>query len=356
MTDSSPVDPDLKLSDFDYYLPPDLIAQEPPEERAGGRMLIVDRSSGSLVDSRVAEFPTMLREHDLVVVNNTRVIPARLRGRRASGGAVEVLLLNRAGEDQDRWRALARPTRKLSEGTEISFTSHDGQETATGIVLSRAGDGEIEIQLPARMIDELERFGEIPLPPYIHGFHGDIERYQTVFSSIPGSAAAPTAGLHLTEEMFGGLRGRGVEIAYVTLQIGLDTFRPVTAERVADHVIHSEWCVLPAETAAAIAECRKNGGRVVAIGTTSARTLETWGNLAADEQAQGYAGWTSIFITPGYRWTTVDAMLTNFHLPRSTLLMMISSLIGADLARAAYMHAVQQKYRFFSFGDAMLIV
>ncbi|MDQ2682929.1 MAG: tRNA preQ1(34) S-adenosylmethionine ribosyltransferase-isomerase QueA [Chloroflexota bacterium] len=298
----------------------------------------------------------MLREHDLVVLNNTRVIPARLRGRRKSGGAVEVLLLNRTDDSGLLWKALARPARKLTPGTVIDLVARDSSDSGWAEILGRFEEGEVELRLSGNVVADLGQFGEVPLPPYIRSYGGDPERYQTVFAQIEGSAAAPTAGLHLTPEMLSEIEVRGARVAYVTLQIGLDTFRPVTVERVAEHKMHAEWCAVPAETAHRIAECKSAGGRVVAIGTTSARTLESWGQLDAEQRAAGYHGWTSIFITPGYRWTTVDAMLTNFHLPKSTLLMMISSFAGRELTRHAYMHAVQQRYRFFSFGDAMVIV
>lgn len=356
MTDQPAIDPNLLVSDFDYPLPPDLIAQEPAADRDGARLLVVDRDRQALTDSTIRTLPELLRAGDLVVLNNTRVIPARLKGTRSSGGAVEVLLLNRVEGEEGRWRALARPTKRLHPGSEMTFTSVAGNATATALVTDRFSEGEIEIQLPSEVDQNLEAYGEIPLPPYIRSFQGDLSRYQTVFSEVPGSVAAPTAGLHLSDEILERMTAAGVDTAFVTLRIGLDTFRPVTVDRVAEHRIHSEWCELPPETAAAIAACRERGGRVVAIGTTSARTLETWGNLPSDEQANGFRGNTSIFITPGYQWTTVDALLTNFHLPRSTLLMMISSLIGTDLTRMAYLHAVQQRYRFFSFGDAMFIV
>jgi len=349
-----PVDPSLRVSDFDYHLPPELIAQYPPVDRDGGRLLLVDRAKGSLTDLMVRDLPTLLHVPDLVVVNNTRVIPARLSGRRPTGGVVEVLLLNRI--QPGKWEALAKPARKLPAGASFDLISRSGDTSVTADVIENLGEGRIVVSFDSKLDDRLEEFGSVPLPPYIHEYLGDTERYQTVFSHVPGSAAAPTAGLHLSESILSTLADLGVRRAEVTLQIGLDTFRPVTVEHVADHVIHREWCDVPPETAAAIGECRENHGRVVAVGTTSARTLEAWGSLELDERACGWAGWTGIFITPGYRWTTVDAMLTNFHLPKSTLLMMISSLVGRELTEAAYRHAVEQRYRFFSFGDAMLIV
>jgi S-adenosylmethionine:tRNA ribosyltransferase-isomerase len=296
----------------------------------------------------------LLRTSDLVVLNNTRVIPARLSGRRPTGGMVEVLLLNRVQPGV--WESLAKPARKLTPGTSLDLISRSGKASIPAEVIENFGEGRILISFDPSVDDRLEDFGALPLPPYIHEQLADSERYQTVFSHVPGSTAAPTAGLHLSEALLTQLAEKGVKRAEVTLQIGLDTFRSVTVDRVADHVIHREWCVVPKQTAAAVQQCREELGRVVAIGTTSARTLETWGSLDASVRASGWSGWTDIFITPGFRWTAVDAMLTNFHLPKSTLLMMISSLVGRELTEAAYRHAVEQRYRFFSFGDAMLIV
>ena len=350
----TPVDPSLLVADFVYELPPELIAQAPPADRDGGRLLLVERATGRLADRIVRDLPALLHERDLVVLNNTRVLPARLRGRRRTGGAVELLLLNRAGPGE--WEALAKPARKLTAGTEFDVVSRSGDISVRAEILEGREEGRVIVALDPVVESRLEEFGETPLPPYIHQSLDDPGRYQTVFGHVDGSAAAPTAGLHLTDGMLHDLSRRGVERAEVTLQIGLDTFRPVTAERVADHAIHSEWCEIPAETSRSIERCRSGGGRVVAVGTTSARTLETWGSLVDSGRRSGWRGWTDIFITPGYQWTTVDAMLTNFHLPRSTLLMMISSFAGRDLTREAYRHAVRERYRFFSFGDAMLIV
>ena len=348
------IDPSLRLSDFDYDLPEELIAQHPPADRAGGRLLLVDRGTGSLTDHTIRELPMLLHARDLVVVNNTRVLPARLWGRRPTGGVVELLLLNRL--DAGFWEALAKPARKLAPGTSFDLISRAGDQSLPAEIIENVGEGRVHVQFDPSLEERLDAFGTVPLPPYIRAELGDPERYQTVFGRVPGSAAAPTAGLHLSSELLHQLTERGIERADVTLQVGLDTFRPVTAERVADHVIHREWCEIPAGTARAIERCAEGDGRVVAVGTTSARTLETWGNLDRQERGKGWSGWTGIFITPGYRWTTVDVLLTNFHLPRSTLLMMISSFAGRDLTLAAYRHAVQQRYRFFSFGDAMLIV
>ena len=347
------VDPSLRLADFDYHLPEELIAQSPPVDRDGGRLLLVDRKSRQLTDLAVRDLPELLRAHDLVVVNNTRVLPARLRGRRETGGAIELLLLRRIQPGV--WEALAKPARKLLPPRRITLISRSGDMSIVADVRENFGDGRIVLAFDPGLERCLDDYGAIPLPPYIRSHIDDTERYQTIFGNVPGSAAAPTAGLHLSESLLAGLQERGVMRADVTLHIGLDTFRPVTAERIAYHVIHREWCEIPALTAQAIQRA-KSGGRVVAVGTTSARTLESWGVLPEEERASGWSGWTDIFITPGFEWTTVDAMLTNFHLPKSTLLMMISSFAGRELAMASYMHAVEQRYRFFSFGDAMLIV
>lgn len=349
------IDPDLRVADFDYHLPEELIAQEPPSERDGGRMLLVHRASGQLTDLTVRHLPSLLSPLDVVVVNNTRVLPARLRGHRVTGGVAEVLLLDRV--EPGVWNALVRPSRKLPPGASINVAAHDGREEPLQIEVTELfGEGRARVALPVEAETVLDRYGETPLPPYIHAKLDDPERYQTVFSREPGSAAAPTAGLHLSETILGELAAQSTRVAEVTLQVGLDTFRPVTVERVADHEIHREWCSVPARSAGLIEKARAGGGRVVAIGTTSARTLESWGRLPEHERASGWSGWTGIFITPGYEWTTVDALLTNFHLPKSTLLMMIHSYAGRELAIAAYEHAIRERYRFFSFGDAMLIV
>jgi S-adenosylmethionine:tRNA ribosyltransferase-isomerase len=348
------VDPDLRVDEFDYHLPPELIAQAPPVDRDGGRLLLVDRAAGSLTDLTIRDLPKLLHEHDLVVINNTRVIPARLRGKRDTGGQLELLLLGHLGPG--RWEALAKPARKLPVGANFSVISHSGEVSIVGEIVQNRGEGEVVVQFDRTFDHRLDEFGSVPLPPYIRDQIADPERYQTVYAHVPGSAAAPTAGLHLSPLLMDELTGRGVQRTEVTLQIGLDTFRPVTVDRVTDHHIHREWCEVPTEAASAIETCRRNHSRVVAIGTTSARTLETWGRLDDTAKAGGWSGWTDVFITPGYEWTVVDGLLTNFHLPRSTLLMMITSFAGRDLAFAAYQHAVEQRYRFFSFGDAMLIV
>jgi S-adenosylmethionine:tRNA ribosyltransferase-isomerase len=353
LTDKPAIDSALKLSDFDYPLPQDLIAQHPPEERDGGRLLLVDRRTGKLTDHQITDLPSLLTAGDLIVVNNTRVLPARLHGRRETGGQIELLLLHHTEDNV--WEALARPAKSCRPGATFDLVSRDGRTTSPVTVIENLKEGRVLVEIAPDLEDNLEAFGETPLPPYIHEQLDDQDRYQTVFNSVPGSAAAPTAGLHLSDRVLAELDQRGVKRAEVTLQIGLDTFRPVTVERVADHKMHSEWCRVPAESVAAIRETKANGRRVIAIGTTAARTLESW--AAADSESDGeWSGWTDIFITPGYQWQAVDAMLTNFHLPKSTLLMMISSFAGQDLTRHAYIHAITGRYRFFSFGDAMLIV
>jgi len=347
------IDPNLRVDDFDYDLPAELIAQEPPAERDGGRLLVVNRTTGTLQDRHITDFPTLLNAGDLLVVNNTRVLAARLHGRRSTGGKVELLLLHRL--EPGLWEALGKPARHLQPGTRFLLVSRDGSTEVAAEVDQSLGEGRLIVRLDEAIERHLDDFGEAPLPPYIRHAVADSERYQTVFGHVPGSAAAPTAGLHLSSRLLQELKQRGVRVAEVTLQIGLDTFRPVTVERVVEHQMHSEWCAVPPETAALIHETRSAGNRIVVVGTTSARTLESWAT-AGEQSVSGWSSWTQVFITPGYQWRVVDAMLTNFHLPRSTLLMMISSLAGRELTRRAYEHAIAGRYRFFSFGDAMLIV
>jgi len=315
--------------------------------------LVVDRNTAQLKDMMIRDLPPMVARHDVVVVNNTRVLPARMRGKRRTGGAAEALLFDQV--EPGRWHALIQPARKLAVGDTIAIADRAGVfDDLVITVVEHLGEGRAQVGLSPDV--DLSRYGETPLPPYIHQQLEDPERYQTVFARDSGSAAAPTAGLHFSSAILDQLRSQGTHIAEVTLHVGLNTFKPVTAERVADHVIHREWCSVPTETAALLRAPGQKCGRVFAVGTTSARTLETWGRLPERERTDGWSGWTDIFITPGYSWTTVDALLTNFHLPRSTLLMMIQSFAGRQLAEAAYRHAIEGRYRFFSFGDAMLIV
>jgi S-adenosylmethionine:tRNA ribosyltransferase-isomerase len=351
------VDGTLRVEDFDYDLPESLIAQTPLEHRDRSRMLVLRRSGGELTDDSVANLPAYLRPGDLLVRNNSQVIPARFWARKVdTHGGVELLLLRAL--DADRWEALAKPAKRLLPGVRCEILSEHGGEPigATFDVLDRGEQGMVILRFSSDALSRLDQFGSMPLPPYIHTRLDEASRYQTLYASTPGSAAAPTAGLHFTPELMRRCEDAGARWAEVTLHIGLDTFRPVTVEHVADHTIHTEWCSVSDETARLVAETRRAGGRVIAIGTTSARTLETLGQRVRAGQAGGFSSPTSIFITPGYQWTVVDAMLTNFHLPRSTLIMMVSSLAGRDAILGAYRHAVEERYRFFSFGDAMLIV
>jgi S-adenosylmethionine:tRNA ribosyltransferase-isomerase len=351
------VDDGLRVEDFDYALPEDLIAQTPLEQRDRSRMLVVRRESGSLTDDVVANLPEYLRPGDLLVRNNSQVIPARFWARKAdTHGGVELLLLRAI--DGNRWEALAKPAKRLQLGVCAEILTAAGGEPigATFDVLDRGDQGLVILRFSVGALERIDQFGTMPLPPYIHTRLNDANRYQTLYASTPGSAAAPTAGLHFTPDLMKRCVDAGARWADVTLHIGLDTFRPVTVDRVADHTIHTEWCSVGDDAARAIAETRRAGGRVIPIGTTSARTLETLGQRLDPSNPRGFSAPTSIFITPGYRWTLVDAMLTNFHLPRSTLIMMVSSLAGRELILKAYEHAVEERYRFFSFGDAMLIV
>jgi len=351
----SSIDPDLRVDQFDFDLPGELIAQTPLERRDASRLMVVERSTGLISHRTIRDLPRFLRAGDLVVVNNTRVYAGRMAGKRASGGSVELLLLRREAES---WLALAKPAKRLRVGERVALRASSGvsADVLGATIVRQLGDGLVEITLTSVVERELERVGSAPLPPYIHERLADPERYQTVFATMLGSAAAPTAGLHLTAELLRELDSAGMSIGYATLHVGLDTFRPVAVERVADHVIHREWCEVSPDLGAKIAETRRNGGRIIAVGTTTARTLETLGREASDTLEFGWSGWTDIFITPGYRWRAVDGLLTNFHLPRSTLLMMVSAFAGSDLIRMSYSVAIAERYRFFSFGDAQLIL
>ena len=340
----------MRVSDFDYELPEELIAQTPVEPRDAARLLVVHRDTGLMEHRIFRDLPQYLRAGDVLVLNDTRVMPARLFGVKAStGGRVEVLLLRRRGPDA--WEALVRPGRRLPVGTRIVFG--EGQLSAEVIDRTEAG-GRVLRFAPADDLDErLKELGQVPLPPYIRAPLADPERYQTVYARDAGSAAAPTAGLHFTPELLDRLQGMGVEIVNLTLHVGLGTFRPVQAERVEEHRMHAEYFSVPQATAEAVNAAKREGRRVVAVGTTVARTLEA---SAADGRVRCGDGWTDLFIYPGYRWKIVDALITNFHLPRSTLLMLVSALLGRERTLAAYQEAVRQRYRFYSFGDAMLIL
>lgn len=345
----------MRMRDFDYELPQDLIAQEPLADRSASRLLRLDRRTGAVEHRMFKELPEFLDPGDLLVVNDSRVIPARLLGRRGTGARVEILMLRPAAEGG--WLALAKPTRRLKEGERLLIPPlyGSGGPEASIELLEKLPDGQVRVAIDSALTEHLDGFGRVPLPPYITHHLDDDERYQTVYAHEQGSSAAPTAGLHFTNEMFLRLKERGVEIAAVTLHVGLDTFRPVSEEFAEDHQIHSEWCSVPRETWEKIRVTKEQGGRIIAVGTTSARTLESLGRRIAEGKPGPFDAFTRIYITPGYKWTMVDAMITNFHLPKSTLLLMISSFACGENVLNAYRVAVQERYRFFSFGDAMLI-
>ena len=339
----------MRTDDFDYFLPPERIAQTPVEPRHASRLLVVNRATDQLEHRHFWEVGDYLRPGDLLVVNHTRVLPARIFARKPTGGKVEILLL-RQEEDQV-WEALVGGKR-VTAG--LSLQLEDGVSVKVEAVLD-GSRRRLRFEGPVQAY--LERHGQMPLPPYIHTPLSNPERYQTVYAAQPGSAAAPTAGLHFTPELMDALRAKGVGFATVTLHVGLDTFAPVTEDDPQEHVIHTEWCQLSAETAAQIEAARQAGGRVIAVGTTSVRTLESAARAAGPGQSVGaYSGPTDLFILPGYKFRAVDVMITNFHLPRSTLLMLVSAFAGRERMLAAYAEAVRLEYRFFSFGDAMLIV
>ena len=339
----------MKTSDFYFDLPPELIAQTPLERRDGSRLLALDKATGKTRHLHFFDLPSLLRPGDCLVLNDSRVLPARLIGKRAGGGACEVLLLIDRGEKV--WECLVRPGKKLRPGAKVTF----GEDELSAEVVGETEGGNrlVRFDYEGIFLETLERLGKMPLPPYIKAELEDGERYQTVYSKVVGSAAAPTAGLHFTKGLLEQIQAMGVKVCYVTLHVGLGTFRPVKAENLDEHEMHSEYCVIPQETADVINGTRKGGGRVVCVGTTSCRTIESW--AAEDGTLKAAAGWTNIFIYPGYRFKALDALVTNFHLPESTLIMLVSALAGREHVLAAYEEAVRQKYRFFSFGDAMFI-
>jgi S-adenosylmethionine:tRNA ribosyltransferase-isomerase len=331
----------MQLSDFDYPLPPERIAQTPIEPRDAARLLVLDRASGDVEHRQVRDLPELLRPGDLLVANRSRVLPARVLGKLRGGGRAELLLLRRLAAG--RWEALVRPARRLRVGDVVRV----GDQLELTITATRPhGVRVIDVATDA----ELLAAGSTPLPPYIRGWLGDPERYQTVFADVEGSAAAPTAGLHFTTELLHQLDQRGVLVATLLLHVGLDTFRPVTEADPRDRTIHREWYSIPPEVQQRVEQARANGGRIVAVGTTSVRALETWAATGTTE------GWTDLFILPGHRFRLVDALLTNFHLPQSSLLMLICAFAGRERVLATYADAIRLCYRFFSFGDAMLLV
>lgn len=339
----------MKTSDFNYDLPQELIAQTPLDRRDGSRLMTLDKTTGKIGHHHFYDLPQFLRPGDCLVLNNSRVLPARLIGHRPTGGAVEILLLVDKGGDV--WECLVRPGKKLREGARVTFG--DGQLQAEVQEVLPDGNRLVHFEYKGIFLEVLEGLGRMPLPPYIKAELKDQERYQTVYSKVVGSAAAPTAGLHFTPELLEQIENMGVKLCYVTLHVGLGTFRPVKEDEITEHEMHSEYCVIPQETADIINETKKNGGRVICVGTTSCRTLESW--AAEDGTMTATGGWTNIFIYPGYRFKVMDALVTNFHLPESTLIMLVSALAGREHVLNAYNEAVREKYRFFSFGDAMFI-
>ena len=340
----------MKTSDFDFHLPEELIAQTPLERRDSSRLLVLDKQTGATRHMHFYDLPSLLRPGDCLVLNDSRVLPARLLGHREpTGGAVEVLLLIDRGDKV--WECLVRPGRKVKPGTRLSFG--DGLLQAQVEDVVEGGNRLIRFEYEGIFLELLEQLGKMPLPPYIKAELNDPERYQTVYSREVGSAAAPTAGLHFTKELLEQVEAMGVRLAYVTLHVGLGTFRPVKEEDIDQHEMHSEYCMVPAKAAQIINETKAAGGRVICVGTTSCRTIESWAK--EDGTMEEAAGWTNIFIYPGYRFKVLDALITNFHLPQSTLVMLVSALAGREHILNAYREAVEQRYRFFSFGDAMFI-
>jgi len=340
----------VKVSDFDYRLPPEFIAQTPIEPRDRSRLMVLSRSDRSIEHSRFYRIGDYLKPGDLLVFNDSRVLRARLFGKTESGSQAEVLLLRRL--DENIWQATTRPGKKTRPGAKLTFESPDGRAADTAEVVKEGEGGTRIIRFSSE--EPLERLGKAPLPPYIKAPLADPERYQTVYARVKGSAAAPTAGLHFTPELLKSLQERGVQFAFVTLHIGLDTFRPVHVEDPSHHHIHKEWGEVALEAAKAVNQARREGRRVIAIGTTSARILEA--SAQSDGIVRPLSDWVSLFILPGHRFRAVDAMLTNFHLPRSTLLMLVSAFAGREFILRAYAEAQSQGYRFYSFGDACLIL
>ena len=340
----------MKTSDFYYDLPQELIAQTPLDKRDASRLMTLDRVTGETAHHHFYELPDFLRPGDCLILNDSRVLPARLLGQRLpGGGACEVLLLIDRGEKT--WECLVRPGRKMRTGAKLSFGN--GELTAEVVGELEGGNRLVRFDYEGIFLEVLERLGKMPLPPYIKEELQDQERYQTVYSKVLGSAAAPTAGLHFTPELLEKIAAKGVGIGYVTLHVGLGTFRPVKEEEITDHEMHSEYCVISQETADLINRTKANGGRCICVGTTSCRTLESW--AAEDGHMEAKAGWTNIYIYPGYQFKVMDALVTNFHLPESTLIMLVSAFAGREPGLAAYQEAVKERYRFFSFGDAMFI-
>lgn len=341
----------LTTEDFDFELPEELIAQTPLSDRSSSRLLVVDRETGKFEDKHFYNIIDELAPGDALAMNDTRVLPARIYGEKQETGAhLEILLLNNI--EGDTWETLIKPAKRAKVGTKITFG--DGRLEAVVEEELDHGGRIIRFQYKGIFLEILESLGEMPLPPYIKERLEDPDRYQTVYAKENGSAAAPTAGLHFTPELLEQIAAKGVKLVYLTLHVGLGTFRPVSVDNIADHEMHSEFYRLTEEAAAQLNEVRANGGKIVAVGTTSIRTLETIGTKF-DGQIKADSGWTSIFITPGYQFKIVEAFSTNFHLPKSTLVMLVSAFAGRDLTLSAYQHAIDERYRFFSFGDAMFL-
>jgi len=339
----------LKTSDFWYDLPEELIAQTPLAQRDSSRLLVLDRFSGEVQHKHFYDIIDYLKPGDCLVMNDSRVLPARLLGHRPTGGAAEVLLLRDLGGKK--WECLCKPGRKMQIGSEVIFG--DGELTATVVDVREDGNRVVEFRYEGIFLEVLERLGKMPLPPYIKAELADQERYQTVYSKEVGSAAAPTAGLHFTQDLLDKIQKKGVKTAFVTLHVGLGTFRPVKAENISEHHMHSELCMMSAETAALLNNTKASGGRIICVGTTSCRTLESLVN--DDGSFEAKSKWTEIFIYPGYQFKAMQGLITNFHLPESTLVMLVSAFAGRENVLSAYRQAVGEKYRFFSFGDAMFI-
>lgn len=348
----------MKISDFDYSLPQNLIAQTPIEPRDQARLMVLDRSDSSLKHHRFREVVDYLRDGDVLVFNNSRVIPARLSGRKLdSGGRLEILLLRQLSPNV--WETLVRPGKRVKVGTRIEITgnsvSGDGQDvrvTAEAIGLGEGGTRIIKFSDDTR----LPELGKIPLPPYIRVPLSDPARYQTVYAEVDGSIAAPTAGLHFTAELIDKIKSRGTHCLFVTLHVGLDSFQSVRENDPLEHRLHQEYGVLSQEVASELSQAKAEGRRIIGVGTTTVRLLEAVAQASSPADISAFAGWVSLFIVPGYQFKMVDALITNFHLPRSTLLMLVSALAGKDLINQAYREAIAQQYRFYSFGDAMLIL
>ena len=340
----------MRKSDFNFELPEELIAQHPLDKRDTSRLMVLDKNTGEIWHRHFYDLIDELQAGDCLIMNNSRVIPARLLGvRMPTMGAVEVLLLKDKGDGV--WECLTKPGRKAKPGAQLSFG--EGELTAEVLKVVEGGNRLIKFNYEGVFLEVLERLGKMPLPPYIKEELQDAERYQTVYSKVSGSAAAPTAGLHFTNELLDAMRAKGINTGFVTLHVGLGTFRPVKEDEITDHIMHSEYCEIPAETAELINKTKAAGRRVVAVGTTTCRTLES--QCGDDGIMRESSGWTDIFIYPGYKFKVIDALVTNFHLPESTLVMLVSALAGREHILNAYNEAVKEKYRFFSFGDAMFI-